>query len=641
MANINVHLPGGSIKQYSGVPDDVTPDAIIARAQKDFGVMPVKVEKTQPITQDTPLNLNIAPERPTADSYAAQLSATDDAPVLPDSTGWAKLDASTNPDKLATNVPFAKYAAGFTRNFESAATGLKQIAANPFGYHPPGVTSSDYLQQLIDKEKQQEQSYQENTKGSIQAGLGRFAGGVIEFMGPGEVIGGVTKIPALATRTGNFLGNLAKSGAQRAVTGSIQGATGAAVAPVSEGNSAEFDKNKLIQTGEGAGMGAVLNTTLAPVAESIINKGKNIVGNVVNAFGGNVEKNPIPVDRVIKDAVAKDSRAAGLVIPTALTNPDSTTNQVLESAGGVAAMKAAASAKNQPVLNSMIRQEFGMPDDKPLTIGALDSVRSAAAAPYRTLNNYGDLTADKQYLDGLNNIKNEAMSSVFDSQKSKDIANLADDYAKQTVPSKDAVKAIRQLRADSSLNIKSDDPETVKTGRAQIEIANQMEDLIERNLQNNGNQDLLNQYRNARQTIAKTYSTQEALTQGGDIDAHNLADQLDKGAPLSGNLAKIAKFASIYPDAAKVNKVAPPPIGLRDIFTAAAASAVTHNPLAAGAVLAGPAARTVSLSQPYQRLMGTPNYGYNIQVPDFLSGLPAAAANQNPDYFKLLQAEKK
>ena len=148
------------------------------------------------------------------------------------------------------------------------------------------------------------------------------------------------------------------------------------------------------------------------------------------------------------------------------------------------------------------------------------------------------------------------------------------------------------------------------TAKAHSGIAGALEDVIDRNLQNGGNPDLLKNYRDARVAIAKTHSVERALNPvTGDIDGAELARQLKKGKPLSGELKTIASVAAAFPKATQSLKQNYNPVSPLDFALGVAGS--LHNPYEAALALARPAIRGAILSKPYQALnaSGAGQYG--------------------------------
>jgi hypothetical protein len=152
------------------------------------------------------------------------------------------------------------------------------------------------------------------------------------------------------------------------------------------------------------------------------------------------------------------------------------------------------------------------------------------------------------------------------------------------------------------------DPTKKALGSAQMKIAKALEDLIDRNLQASGQQGLLEGYRAARQTLAKTYDVEKALTAAGNVDAKKMANALRKGRPLTGELRTIAEFADQFPKAAQTleGMGSLPQTSPLDWFGSAAVSGVTGNPLLMAGVVARPGARAAALSPMVQNRLAVP-----------------------------------
>jgi uncharacterized protein with ATP-grasp and redox domains len=106
------------------------------------------------------------------------------------------------------------------------------------------------------------------------------------------------------------------------------------------------------------------------------------------------------------------------------------------------------------------------------------------------------------------------------------------------------VELTRKLRKDASANLKNfADPEKRALGTAQRDASNALEELIDRALTSVGKNDLVTNWRSARQLLAKTYDVESALNETtGNVSTRQLAKMLDKGKPFTGNMEKAAQF---------------------------------------------------------------------------------------------------
>jgi hypothetical protein len=309
-----------------------------------------------------------------------------------------------------------------------------------------------------------------------------------------------------------------------------------------------------------------------------------------------------PVAQIVKDAresgfVLKPSRAGGNV------------GSVVEGVTGSPRLSIEATVKNQKNTNKLVNQELGLPDDTILTPSKMTEIRRPHNAVYAEVGKLGQIATDQQYLSDIQNIGRTPGTS-FQKVRNPDLEALREAYTEQGFDSQDAVLQIRKLRNDARKNIKNPDPAKNEVGYAQRQIADAIENQIERHAEGVGQGDLVERFRGARKELAKINSVQDALVAStGDISASKLARAKAKGAPLSGNLAKIAEVHDAFPsemrDVTKVRNQVPVTV-LEGVAGGAggATAAVAHNPLAAagvlGAVTGRPLARKFLLSDLYQ-----------------------------------------
>src|SRR6185312_2466842 len=179
---------------------------------------------------------------------------------------------------------------------------------------------------------------------------------------------------------------------------------------------------------------------------------------------------------------------------------------------------------------------------------------------------------------------------------------LSDVVAKVDRPSFDAGDAIdltKVLREKADAAFRNGD---AGLGSGLRDVSGAVEDAIDQGLQAKGPEyaDALQNFRNARRTIAQTYTVEDALNPGSNnVIAAKLATALKKGTPLQGDLGTAAKFASAFPRA-----VAEPThsMGVSHLDTYGAIAGgllgehVLHSPAGIAAAAAIPLARLGSKS---------------------------------------------
>lgn len=260
---------------------------------------------------------------------------------------------------------------------------------------------------------------------------------------------------------------------------------------------------------------------------------------------------PQDMERQIASDTARRGQELGLKVPPSTTNPTAT-NKTLETVAGKLNVQQNVAANNQPALNNIAKQAVGLNTDAPLTQEGLQAIRSEAAQTgYEPIRAAGIVQAPPSLHDRLV----AALSKYSGAERSfpgMGKTELSDIVAKVDRPQFDAGDAIdltKILRDKASTAFRAGDS---GTGNGLREINSAVEDALEKGLQAKGPQyaDAVSAFRDARQTMAKTFTVENALNPGsGNVVAAKLAAALKKGEPLSGPLKDAAKFAAAFPKA--------------------------------------------------------------------------------------------
>lgn len=366
-------------------------------------------------------------------------------------------------------------------------------------------------------------------------------------------------------KVGNFIGQVAATAPAMLIPGAntyagaalFGGATGAAQ-PVIEGES--------------RGLNTALGTAGGLAGQYAGNK-------LTNAITNKISSNALAkAQNATRDETLKVAGEAGYKVPRSLYNPTFTSNR-LESVGGKAAVLQQASAKNQEVTNNLVRQSLDLPDNVPLSIGTVEKVRKEAYKPY------------------------QEVASI-----SKAASN--------------ALEELKQAKSDASAWFnsynRSANPEHLAKAKDFQETADIAEQVLEDYAKQANKPELIGQLKQARKTIAKTYTVERAMNKGtGDIDARVLGRLFDKNKPLSDGLDVIGRFNTSFPKASQpTQQSAGAGISALEPMAGAIYGGVgqmaTGNPsglLAAGIPLLRSPARTLALSKMMQK---TPQYGGNV-----------------------------
>jgi hypothetical protein len=369
--------------------------------------------------------------------------------------------------------------------------------------------------------------------------------------------------------------------------------------------------------------------------EEVINQAPGILGTKYSAAQSaklpkrqaalNIEKSKNAPTDVIRDA----SQKAGLITPME-------GESWISGITGTKKLDRFISHKNEPKFIELLGKDIGLGSGTPLTDSELSMARSRAAAPYREVEQAGNklhhivpvpgtgipgLSSPKMIEKTGFNMTNEFSSSIRN--QLEEIINLQEelpntfkgydesikilsDYSKMDVLTpKAAMKSIRQLRKDATLELRSDDPIRIATGLTKKSISNGLEDLIEENLTHTGQHELVSKFKAARQLMAKTYDIQAAVDNTGRLDARKLV-AMSKKKPLSGNLKLIADFAERFPEGAKKSVNSLDAISPWDSMMSLGAAMGGHGALALAKAAGSVAAPFVSKKGGFQKK--TPSY---------------------------------
>jgi hypothetical protein len=253
----------------------------------------------------------------------------------------------------------------------------------------------------------------------------------------------------------------------------------------------------------------------------------------------------------VSPAVAS-ARSIGLKLtPNQAQVPGDVIGRTVESLMGHAKLERNLSRPNAATVTRLAGREIGI--NGPVTRASVQAAKAAPNAVYAQVARLGNVPVDDAFRQQIAGISNPGAGSfAFDTPA--DIALLKEGYgALQNFDAGDAVAKVRQLRRDAGANINARyNPGQQALGHAQQAVADAIEGQLDRHVAATGGpSDLLSRYRDARTQLAKINTVSQALKagKGQSVSALNLAKQLDRGAPLSGNLRTIAQAAQHFPRA--------------------------------------------------------------------------------------------
>ena len=313
-------------------------------------------------------------------------------------------------------------------------------------------------------------------------------------------------------------------------------------------------------------------------------------------------KAPVVLNR--KQQIAEAAINQGATLPPTQVNP-SMLNKLLEGFSGKQQTSQVASIKNQEVINAQARKALGLAPDVEITPQVLQDYRNLKGQAYEALKSNNAYYTDKQFITDVNKRTSELQKLANTTDVSAEL-NVLNGLKQMSFDGDGLVEQMKRLRYDAERNLMSGDPKNTALGKAQKFAANQLEDLAERNLQKFNQPDVMDNFKQARKDIAKSYTIEKSMNLAtGDVSGAALGQRAAKGKIVPSELQALADAAAAYPNAfqnvARVGSV--PGISPLDVGAAGLAAASSGSTSMLGTVFGRPAVRAGITSPMYQRNM--------------------------------------
>ena len=302
--------------------------------------------------------------------------------------------------------------------------------------------------------------------------------------------------------------------------------------------------------------------------------------------------------------VAERAIAEGATLPPTQVNP-SMLNRIIEGISGKQQTSQIASVKNQQLVNEQARKALNLAPDVEITPQVLQQFRAEKGLAYDALRANPTYYADKQFFADLGK-----ETARLQNMKALDVSaelKLLNNLKQINFNGDELVESIKRLRDSAQTNSSPlANARDKDLGRAQKFAAQQLEALAERNLTNFNQPDVMKNFKQARQDIAKSYTIEKALNATtGNVSGADLGTLARKGKIVPAELQTLANAAGAYPSAfqnvARIGSV--PGFSPLDIGTAGIASAASGNPALMVSAATRPTLRSVAVSPMYQRNM--------------------------------------
>jgi hypothetical protein len=311
-----------------------------------------------------------------------------------------------------------------------------------------------------------------------------------------------------------------------------------------------------------------------------------------------------PANLTQAQLVAERAIAEGATLPPTQVNP-SFMNRLIEGISGKQQTGQIASVKNQQLINEQARKALNLAPDVEITPQVLQQFRAEKGLAYDALRSNPTYYADKQFFADLNK-----ETARLQNMKALDVSaelKLLNNLKQMNFNGDELVESIKRLRDSAQSNSSPlANARDKDLGRAQKFAAKQLEALAERNLTNFNQPDVMANFKQARQDIAKSYTIEKALNATtGNVSGADLGTLARKGKIVPAELQTLANAAGAYPTAfqnvARIGSV--PGFSPVDLGTAAIASAAASNPALMVSAATRPTLRSVAVSPMFQRNM--------------------------------------
>jgi len=267
----------------------------------------------------------------------------------------------------------------------------------------------------------------------------------------------------------------------------------------------------------------------------------------------------------------ENARQAGYTVPPTQAG-GGIVNRLLEGVAGKASTLQEASVRNQAITDKLAKKSLGLPEDTVLTSDLIKSIRSDAGKAYEDLKLSGTVKTSPKFIQALDNIKpyQDAMQAAkdFPDELANPIIKTIDSLKRPNFDVNSAVSKINILRNDADIAFRKGDTALAKANKDASQV---LENTIENHLANTKQTELLDKFRQARQTIAKTYEVEKAMNATtSTVNAQKLAARLQAKKPLSGELKQIAEFGQAFPKASQTPERIGGTIGISPLDATAA-----------------------------------------------------------------------
>lgn len=427
----------------------------------------------------------------------------------------------------------------------------------------------------------------------------------------GGSLADVMGLPQPQNRTERLVGDISRTIAGTGTTMGLGGLT-APTSMTGQGVKTALTSNAPTQLAASVGGGAGSGLTREAGGGELAQMLGGLFGGVTgasfvkpSAIGMSVEQ----IQNAPKDKLLKVAQKEGYVaLPSDVGAGKG--SKGLETLSGKFKSEELFSSKNQNIGNNLTRKYLGLQETTPLNAETLDTLRDLQSPAYEAVRGTGMIDL------GNKNPLASFVGKVNSTQGGRS-ALFGEVKPQYSIDASDAVEQIRLLRSDgndyyrSGTDIQKPNPKLKALGQKYINEANKLEGILESHVNKIGQPELIDNFRNARKEIAKTYSVEKALIGENLIDYRKVGKMIDKKQPITGELALAGKFAKEFPRVNKPIAYEPTAFTLPDVFASGiglGVDALTGVPFTSALPAARVGSRYLMESKPYQQRFIQPQY---------------------------------
>jgi hypothetical protein len=340
-------------------------------------------------------------------------------------------------------------------------------------------------------------------------------------------------------------------------------------------------------------------------------------------------KAKVPAGEEAAATVARDMRARGMVLPPKDIPGAGPVQRNIEGIGGKERTYQLAQQRNQPIANSMVKEEIGIPKDQPIDIHTLKPILDKAGAVYdEVASQPGTIYQTGKFMNLVQKMKDSDFQALADEYPGIAGGSAADkasavlhDLSRQRFEPAHMVEVVKRLRQRANMNaVKAkvkNDADARALSKLQRGVSDGIEEMIDENWAQS-NPGLIQRFQAARKLYAQTMDVARHTDSGGNIRPEKLV-QTDTKYPgrLSGNLKRLADMYGHFPKAmhSATNLGGEEGLTVFDTWFGAGELLAGH-PVGAAAALARPwVRRRYQFSEGMQRVPGTPSKPKQQRLP--------------------------